>query len=61
MEPIGRVQPVPAQPLTHLVQLGLVTWEGEGEAKGEFLVFDLQFIQEVGQTLSNVVEKLEKR
>lgn len=33
-----------SQLLTHLVQLGLVAWEGEGEAKGEFLVFDLQLV-----------------
>lgn len=56
MEPTGR-----AQPLTHLVQLGLVAREGEGEAKGELLVFDLQLVQEVGQTLGNVVEKLGKK
>lgn len=47
-----------ADPVTHLIQLGLVTREREGEAKGQLLVLDFQLLHEVGQALGNVVEEL---
>lgn len=56
--PAQNVTPPPPTSLTHLIQLGLVTREGEGEAEGQLLLLDVQLLHEVGQALSDVVKEL---
>lgn len=50
-------QSTPRHP--HLVYFGLSTGERKGESNGQFLVFDLPFLHEVSQALSNMIKKLE--
>lgn len=40
----------------HLIQLGLLAGEGEGEAQGKLLLLYVHLLREVSEALCNVVE-----
>lgn len=46
---------------SHLIQFGLLAGKWKGEAKRQLLVFDAHFFEKIGQTFSDVVEKLEEK
>lgn len=43
----------------HLIYFGLSAGERKGESHGQLLVFDLPFLHEVSQALSDMIKKLE--
>lgn len=47
--------------VSHLIQLGLLAGKGEGEAQREFFVLYAHLLHEIGQTISYVVKKLQRR